>query len=107
MVDLSEARFRDFLDAREGDHIRAVRLYNWNAEACGTLLEVFHHVEVLLRNAIDHQFPATEPHRPISILRPGIWLTDPEIVKDQGREGVNDVIARVWNDGRTPTRGTW
>ena len=54
---LTEGRFRAFLDARFGDHDRAVALYNWNAEVSAAFLEVLHHVEVLLRNAIDQSVP--------------------------------------------------
>ena len=56
---LSEPRFRNFLNAADGEHDSAVALYVWNADVSAALLGVLHHVEVLLRNGIDDQFPAS------------------------------------------------
>lgn len=56
---LSKPRFQNFLDAVEGDHESAVALYVWNAEISAAVLGVLHHLEVLLRNAIDRQFPCS------------------------------------------------
>ncbi len=101
---VSEARFRSFLAACGRDHDVAVALYRWNAEVSGSLLEVMHHVEVLLRNAIDRQFPATPPNERISICLPSVWLTDPAIVEDRGRERVNDAIERLTHNESRETR---
>lgn len=64
---LGEPRFRAYLRTANGQHQEAVSLYNWNAEISAAFLEVIYHLEVLMRNAIDQQFPATDPASPISI----------------------------------------
>lgn len=102
---LGEARFRIYLTAAEDDHERAAALYNWNAEISASFLEVICHLEVLMRNAIDRQFSATDPAAPLSILVPDVWLCDPKTLTDEGRERVNDAIKRLQREGRRPTRG--
>lgn len=102
---LDEPRFRVYLRAAEGDHEKAVALYNWNAEISASFLKVICHLEVLMRNAIDREFPATDPVTPLSILVPDVWLCDPETLTDEGRERVNDAIKRLQREGRRPTRG--
>src|SRR6188768_2034685 len=101
---ISESRFRAYLQARDGDHERAVALYNWNASVSAAFLEVIYHLEVLLRNAIDRQFPPTDPAASLSILVPDVWLCDPTTLTDEGRERVNDAIKRLQREGRRPTR---
>jgi hypothetical protein len=101
---LSEPRFRNFLNAADGEHDSAVALYVWNADISAAFLGVLHHLEVLLRNVIDEQFPASEADQPVSICRPEVWLTDPEIVGNQGREKVNEAIGRLAGENRGPTR---
>lgn len=102
---LGEPRFHVYLTAAEDDHEKAAALYNWNAEVSASFLEVICHLEVLLRNAIDQQFPATDPLAPLSILVPDVWLCDPETLTNEGRERVNDAIKRLQREGRRPTRG--
>jgi hypothetical protein len=101
---LSEPRFQNFLRASDGGHDEAVALYLWNAEISAAFLGTLHHVEVLLRNAIDAQFPAIDPEQPVSICQPNTWLTDPGIVSDLGREKVNEAIQRLVGEKRRPTR---
>ncbi len=101
---LSEPRFRNFLNAVDGNHESAVALYVWNADISAAFLGVLHHVEVLLRNTIDRQFPETEADRRVSICNAEVWLTDPAILEDRGREKVNDAIARLTGENRIPTR---
>jgi hypothetical protein len=101
---LSEPRYRNFLSAADGDHAKAVALYVWNAEMSAALLGLLHHVEVLLRNAIDRQFPPSERDLQISICRSDVWLTDPLLLEDRGREKVNEAIARLIGEKRRPTR---
>ncbi len=57
---LSGPRFQAYRQACDGDHDKAVALYNWNAEVSAAFMEVLYHLEVLLRNAIDRQFPPTD-----------------------------------------------
>jgi hypothetical protein len=101
---LSEPRFRNFLNAAGGEHDSAVALYVWNADISAALLGVLHHLEVLLRNGIDGQFLASRADQPVSICQPEVWLTDPEILGNQGREKVNEAIGRLTSENRTPTR---
>lgn len=101
---ISEARFKNYLDAASGDQACAVQLYNWNAEVSGAFLQVFHHVEVLLRNAVDRQFPDTPRSEPVAIWADAVWLTDPKVLEDEGRERVNDAIRRLTNANRHQTR---
>lgn len=101
---LSQPRFQNFLTAAGGDHDSAVALYLWNAEISAAILGTLHHVEVLLRNAIDCRFPASDPERQISICSAETWLTDPRILGDLGREKVNEAIARLTGETRRPTR---
>ena len=102
---LGEPRFRAYLRASDGNHGRAVALYNWNAEISAAFLEILYHLEVLMRNAIDNQFPSTDPASSLSILQPDVWLCDPAILTDESRERVNDAIARLQRGGKHPTRG--
>ena len=101
---ISEPRFRSYLQARGGEHERALALYNWNAAMSAAFLEVIYHLEVLMRNSIDRQFSPTEPAEPLSILIPNVWLCDPKTLTDEGRERVNEAINRLQREGRTPTR---
>jgi hypothetical protein len=101
---ISEPRFRAYLRACDEEHERAAALYSWNAAISAAFLEVIYHLEVLMRNAIDQQFPATDPEAAVSILASSVWLCDPEILTDEGRERVNDAIKRLQREGRRPTR---
>jgi Abi-like protein len=102
---VGETRFQRYLDARDGQHERAVALYIWNARVCAAFLEVLCHLEVLLRNAIDRQFPASTPGGSLSILDSKVWLCDPAILTLESREKVNEAIARLQSERKRPTRG--
>jgi hypothetical protein len=100
---ISESRFRSYLKGSRGDYERAVALYAWNAEISAAFLEVLSHLEVLFRNSIDRQFPSSDPGA-LSILQPGCWLSDPDLLTPDSRERVNDAIARLERIGKRPTR---
>jgi hypothetical protein len=102
---ISDARFHAFLEASGRDHDRAVALYNWNAEVSDAFLEVLYHLEILLRNAIDHQFPATASDASLSICVADVWLCDPDLITDESRERVNEAIQRLTIEDRPATRG--
>jgi hypothetical protein len=53
---LSDARFQSYQDDCEGDHARAVALYEWNVALSAAFLETQSRVEILVLNAIDRQF---------------------------------------------------
>jgi hypothetical protein len=100
---ISESRFRSYLKGSRGDYEQAVALYAWNAEISAAFLEVLSHLEVLFRNSIDRQFPSSDPGA-LSILRPGCWLSDPDLLTPDSRERVNDAIVRLERIGKRPTR---
>jgi Abi-like protein len=102
---LGDARFRAYLMAVDGHHKRAVDLYNWNAEISAAFLEVIYHLEVLMRNGIDQQFPDTDPTATLSIIVPDVWLCDSAILTEESREKVNEAITRLQRGGKRPTRG--
>lgn len=102
---LTEPRFYAYRQACDGEHDRAVALYNWNAEVSATFMEVLYHLEVLFRNAIDRQFPDTEPNRDLSICVPDVWLCDSAILTDESRGRVNEGITRLTLENKRPTRG--
>jgi hypothetical protein len=92
------------MKARDDQHPDAAALYEWNAQVSAAFLEILCHVEVLLRNAIDRQFPATDSQAPLSILDSRVWLCDPGILTAGSREKVNEAIARLQRERKHPTR---
>ena len=60
-----------------------------------------HHVEVLLRNAVDAQFTPVDHH----VLAARSWLCDSGILNEYSRQRVAETIRRVERDGHTATRG--
>lgn len=102
---LSDARFDAYLGASDGDHERAVAVYKWNAEISAAFMEVLYHLEVLLRNAIDRQFPEVPADRSLSICVADAWLCDPRLLTDESRERVNEAIQRLVLEQKKPTRG--
>lgn len=55
IANLSESRFKTYLDLCEQDRHQALGLYRWNLQAAGALHEALAVAEVCLRNAIDTQ----------------------------------------------------
>lgn len=102
---LGEPRFRAYLAKTDGQHGRAVALYRWNGEISAAFLEVIHHLEVLMRNAIDQQFSEPYSGAPLSILVPDVWLCDPHVLTEESLEKVNEAITRLQRNGKRPTRG--
>jgi len=102
---LSDVRFHAYSQACDGEHDRAVALYNWNAEASSAFMEILYHLEVLLRNAIDRQFPAGASDGCLSICIYDTWLCNPAILTEESRSRVNEGITRLTLEGKRPTRG--
>ncbi len=94
-------RFAPYLEEAEGDHNVAASLYVWNARVSAAAFETLHHVEVLLRNAIDSQFAPLEP----SAAPSETWLQDPSVLNERSRRLVSETIDRIERSHRTPTRG--
>lgn len=76
----SAARFAPFLNAVDGDHSRALDLYDWHAEVMAASFEVIHHFEVILRNAIDEILGAGQPQEPLTET----WLLAFETLQPAG-----------------------
>ncbi len=58
---ITRARLAPYLNvAGTTDTSLATRLYVWNARLAGACMEAIHHVEVLVRNAIDRQLTASQ-----------------------------------------------
>ncbi|MEX0972371.1 MAG: hypothetical protein WDZ46_03835 [Solirubrobacterales bacterium] len=98
---VTEARFAPYVATTDGDHDGAVALYAWNARISAAMFETLHHVEVILRNAVDSQFAPVDA----DVAPRDTWLEDPGILNDASRQRVRETIARISREGKTPTRG--
>jgi hypothetical protein len=101
---LGTPRFQRYLDARDGRHEDAVLLYEWNVKVSAAFLEILCHVEVLLRNAIDREFPPTDSQTQLSILDSDVWLCDPATLTLESRSKVDEAISRLHREHKRPTR---
>lgn len=98
---IADARFGPYLAEAEGNHGSALALYVWNTRISAASLETLHHVEVLLRNAVDAQFqPVDASENPRDT-----WLEDSAVLNEASRQRVRDTIRRLTRAHRTPTRG--
>jgi len=97
---VTEARFAPYLAEAHGDHELAVRLYVWNARVSAACFETLHHVEVLVRNAVDAQFVPFD----VTASPRNTWLEDASILNDAARHRVAETIARISRDGKTDAR---
>ena len=103
---LSEPRYAHFLAARGQDHDRAIELYKWNVEVSAAFFELLHHLEVLMRNAVDQQFPATPINHAITqVPTSDFWLTDPAILSPKAIDIVSEAASRLNQEGDPLTRG--
>ena len=88
---ITRARLAPYLNvAGAADTDLAARLYVWDARLASACMETIHHVEVLVRNAIDHRLAAGQP--PDSLRS---WLVDPDVLKPSELRAVEDAIARL------------
>jgi hypothetical protein len=97
---LSEPRYGRFLEAVEGNHERAVALYEWHTRLTVASFGLIHHFEVLLRNALDGALGAGQPQTPIK----DTWLLDFEILQPDGIKQVITALERL-EKGKVVTRG--
>lgn len=98
---ITDVRFAPYREETAGDHERAVALYVWNARISAAMFETLHHVEVLLRNAIDEQFQPVDPSASPRVT----WLEDESILNERSRQRVQETIRRVRREGHGATRG--
>jgi hypothetical protein len=98
---ITNARFAPYLSETDGDHEEALTLYVWNARISAAMFETLHHVEVLLRNAVDAQFVPLETDADPRTT----WLWNPSLLSEPARARVATTISRIRREGRIPTRG--
>jgi hypothetical protein len=98
---ITAPRFAPYIAEADGDHGKAVELYVWNARISAAMFETLHHVEVILRNAIDSQFAPIDA----GAAPRETWLEDPAILNDASQRRVHETIARISREGKAPTRG--
>jgi hypothetical protein len=94
-------RFAPYLEEAGGDHDAAAALYVWNARVSAAMFETLHHVEVLLRNAVDARFVPVDA----GAAPKDTWLEDATILNDAARQRVYDTIKRISRERKAPTRG--
>lgn len=98
---ITPARFAPYLEEAGGEHNGAIALYIWNARISAAAFETLHHVEVILRNAVDAQFTPVDG----SAAPRDTWLENPAVLNDASRQRVHETISRISREGKTPTRG--
>lgn len=98
---ITEPRFAPYLGKANGNHDHALVLYVWNARISAAMFETLHHVEVVLRNAIDSQFVPVDANA----APEGTWLLDSTILNEASQHRVRETTARISREGKTPTRG--
>ncbi|MEV6872643.1 hypothetical protein [Amycolatopsis sp. NPDC051128] len=76
---ISEPRFRPYLDATGGDPAPALELYQWNIAVASAFYTPLHWLEVTLRNALHHELRS-------HFGRPDWWATAP--LADNGRRAI-------------------
>ena len=59
---ITKARFAPYLEEAGGEHEKALALYIWNARISAAAFEALHHVEMILRNAVDVEGRARGRH---------------------------------------------
>lgn len=76
---ISHERLAPYLGAMDGNISDAIRLYQWNIELSAAVYELFHFLEVALRNAMDAQLCSWNSTQIDASGRPRRrdWLMDP------------------------------
>lgn len=93
---VSEYRFRSYVLEANGDHQGALELYAWNVALSGAFLEVLHHMEVLLRNAIDRELSRHEvPESARLTPSLGWWFASRTFVEKEGLRVVEQTRDRL------------
>jgi hypothetical protein len=97
---ISAPRLKPFLDASGGNLAAALDLYDWHAKLSAACFHSMHHVEVLLRNAIDDQLGEGHPDEPLTET----WLMDFAVLRPDAVKQVITAVERV-GKGKQITRG--
>lgn len=88
---LSDARFSSFLTAAEGDHGRAVSLYEWHVDLSAALFASLRGVEVVVRNAVDGVLGSGQPQTPLHET----WLLDLGVLQPGALKQVVIAVERL------------
>lgn len=97
---ITAPRFSAFLDATDGDQAQATALYDWNVCVSAVFFETLSYGEILLRNAIDAQFPPLRHDENAAES----WLSGPAILSEKSLERVQDALENIERMKKTPTR---
>lgn len=96
---ITHARLAPYLHvAGAADPDLAARLYVSNARLASAFMETIHHVEVLVRNAIDRQLAVSQP--PDGLRS---WLVDPDVLQPGELRAVQGAIVRIRRLGKSAT----
>jgi hypothetical protein len=88
---ISESRLQPFVDAAGGDLDAALDLYGWHARLSAACFHAMHHVEVVLRNAVDGQLGKDHPDEPLTQT----WLMDFAVLRPDAVKQVITAVERV------------
>lgn len=85
---ISVARLEPFLKGADGNLHAALDLYHWHARVGAASFLTMHHLEVLVRNAIDAELGKEHPDEPLTQT----WLMDFDVLRP---DAVKQVIVAV------------
>jgi hypothetical protein len=97
---ISAPRLQPFLGSSDGDLNAALDLYHWHGRLSAACFHTMHHVEVLIRNAIDGRLGRHHPDEPLTQT----WLMDFAVLQPDAVKQVITAVERVGKGNRI-TRG--
>ncbi len=97
---ISASRLAPFLKAANEDLDAALDLYHWHARVGAACFLTMHHLEVLVRNAIDGELGKEHPDEPLTQT----WLMDFDVLRPDAVKQVIVAVERL-EKGKAITRG--
>lgn len=97
---ISASRLPPFLKAANEDLDAALDLYHWHARVGAACFLTMHHLEVLVRNAIDGELGKEHPDEPLTQT----WLMDFDVLRPDAVKQVIVAVERL-EKGKAITRG--
>jgi len=97
---ISASRLAPFLEAADGNLDAALALYHWHARVAAACFLTMHHLEVLVRNAIDGELGKEHPDEPLTQT----WLMDFDVLRPDAVKQVIVAVERL-QKGKAITRG--
>lgn len=97
---ISASRLAPFLKAAGGNLDAALALYHWHARVAAACFLTMHHLEVLVRNAIDGELGNEHPDAPLTQT----WLMDFDVLRPDAVKQVIVAVERL-EKGKAITRG--